>query len=284
MGLEKNGAALLLKMRSDGVKLGRMVTLGHQNIYLDLAEYARAFHRVGLVPPATVPEFADDFFRAVGASQLEALDFSSFEGATLVHDLNQPIPSEWHQQYDLVFDGGTLEHVFNFPMAIKNCMQMLKPQGRFVSVTIPNNWCGHGFYQFSPELFCRVFSPANGFSIVEMYIAEMSGRAYAVKDPELVKSRVELCNGRPVLLLVHARRDACSDIFAEPPQQSDYIAHWNTAPAARPLSNNKWFSRWKHYPVLNQLRKVRRMIADRRVLQGRSLRNTRFYTPIDLSI
>ena len=62
------------------------------------------------------------------------------------------------KQFDLVFDGGTLEHVFNFSTALKNCMHMVKPHGRFVSVTLPNNWCGHGFYQFSPELFFRALT------------------------------------------------------------------------------------------------------------------------------
>jgi len=281
MGLEKNGAALLLKMQSDGVKFGRMLTLGHQNIFLELGEYARAFKRVGLVPPRAVPEFADDFFSAVGASRVEAMDFSAFEGAAFVHDLNQPVPVDWHRQFDVVFDGGTLEHIFNFPTAIKSCMQMIKPQGHFVSVTMPNNWCGHGFYQFSPELFYRVLTPANGFSILEMYIAEMNGKAYLVKDPELVKSRVELCNRRQVLLLVHARRDRCCEIFANPPQQSDYVATWAEP---RPRSYSHWFSKWKHYPVFRQLRKVRRMLADHRSLKVRSLRNPRFYVPVDLSI
>jgi SAM-dependent methyltransferase len=281
MGLERNGAALLLKMHSAGVKFGRMLTLGRQNIYLDLSDYARAFQRVGRAPPRSVPEYADDFFLAIGATQVETLDFSSYEGASLVHDLNQPVPVEWHQQFDVVFDGGTLEHVFNFPVAIKNCMEMLRPQGRFVAVTMPNNWCGHGFYQFSPELFYRVFSPANGFSNVEMYITEMDGRAYAVKDPETVKARIELCNSRQVLLLVHARRDMCCSVFTEPPQQSDYLLTWSTP---RPHSGNRWFSRWKHYPVFQPLRSIRRRLAGYRALKANSLGNRRFYSPVDLRI
>ena len=100
--------------------------------------------------------------------------------------------------------------------------------GRFVSVTIPNNWCGHGFYQFSPELFFRALGPENGFSLVEMYFADVEGTAfYRVADPAAVRERVQLWTSDPVFLLVHARRDAVRDVFATTPQQSDYVSDWS---------------------------------------------------------
>jgi hypothetical protein len=93
-------------------------------------------------------------------------------------------------------------------------MQMVKPGGRFVAVTMPNNWCGHGFYQFSPELFFRALGPENGFSVVEMYFADVEGRHfYRVVDPAAVRERVQLWTSEPVFLLVHARRDAVCGIF-----------------------------------------------------------------------
>src|SRR5687768_16540043 len=126
MGFEKHAAGLLLKLHSDGVRFGRVLTLGHQGAYLELDEYCRVLERIGQPKVASVPAFADDVLLAMGASQVEAMDFSAYEGAQILHDLNQPIPAEWHQRYDTVFDGGTLEHVFNFPTAIRNCMQMVK--------------------------------------------------------------------------------------------------------------------------------------------------------------
>ena len=48
------------------------------------------------------------------------MDASAFEGANFVHDLNNPIPEELHCKYDAVVDGGTLEHVFNVPVAFAN--------------------------------------------------------------------------------------------------------------------------------------------------------------------
>lgn len=276
MGFEKHAAALFLKMRLDGIKLGRVLTLGQQRVHLTPAECRRLLQRMRRHGMSPMGNGVNELLVALGADEVVAMDFSDYEGARLIHDLNQPVPPKWHEQYDVVFDGGTLEHVFDFPAAIKNCMQMLNCAGRFVSVTMLNNCCGHGFYQFSPELFYRVFSPPNGFSVLEMYVAETKGRAYAVKDPAIVKSRVELCNSTPVYLVVHARRDSISNIFREPPMQSDYVATWSGAQVGASDYRSAKTA------LIEQLRKIRWYLLGRHNFR-RSLENRRFYTPVDLS-
>lgn len=280
MAFETNAAALFLKMRRDGVDLGRVLTLGHQHLHLDAATYRRVFARLGLPLPNDVPGFAADLLGAMGASHVESIDASAYEGATRLHDLNEPVPAAWREQFDLVFDGGTLEHVFNIPTALKNCMEMVKLNGRFVAVTVPNNWCGHGFYQFSPELFFRTLSPENGFSIVEMYIADVEGRhCYRVVDPAAAKARVQLWTSDPIFLLVHARRDAVRDVFATAPQQSDYVSDWaadKPAPAPTP------FSAWKNSRLIRPIRRIRRQMLLRRHRRFFSLKNRAFYEPVDL--
>jgi SAM-dependent methyltransferase len=280
MGLEKHGAALLLKMWRDQVPFGRCLTLGHQSNALTSDEYCRILRRIGQPPVTAVPAYADPLFLALGAQKVVAMDFSAYEGAGLVHDLNEPVPLAWHQQYDLIFDGGTLEHIFSFPTAIRNCMQLLKPGGRFVSVASANNWCGHGFYQFSPELFYRIFTPANGFSIVEMYMAEVTGRVYAVKDPAVAKSRVELCNATPIYLLVHARREAACDVLVQPPQQSDYQVAW--AARENQVANQRDSS--PHRRLLAPLRKIRTFLRRNRQQRLRSFANHEWYTPVDFGV
>ena len=282
MGFETNAAALLLKMRRDGVDFGRILTLGHQHLHLDPPTYRRVLARLGQPLADEVPVYADSLLTALGAAHVESLDASTYEGATRVHDLNEPVPAAWHEQFDLVFDGGTLEHVFNFTTALRNCMQMVRPQGRFVSVTMPNNWCGHGFYQFSPELFYRALSPENGFSVVEMYFADLEGRHfYRVVDPAAVRERVQLWTSDPVFLLIHARRDAVREVFATVPQQSDYVDDWA---GPRPEANPKRFEAWKESPILRPIRRVRRRMLLRRHRRIFSFRNRAFYRPADLRI
>ncbi len=282
MGFETNAAALLLKMRRDGVGLGHILTLGHQHLHLEPAMYRRVLARLAQPLADEVPVYADSLLKALGATGVEALDASTYEGATRVHDLNQPVPVAWHEQFDLVFDGGTLEHVFNFSTALASCMQMLKLHGRFVSVTMPNNWCGHGFYQFSPELFFRALSPDNGFSVVELYFADVEGRHfYRIADPALVRERVQLWTSDPVFLLVHARRDAVREVFATVPQQSDYVSDWT---GERPTVIPKRFEAWKESPILRPVRRLRRQMLRRRHRRIFSLGNRAFYQPVDLRI
>jgi len=96
--------------------------------------------------------YCEHLMEKLGFGQMEAMDFSDYEGASILHDLNKPIGAEYEQQFDLIFDGGTLEHVFNVPVALETVFRMLKPGGRFISANGLNGWPGHGIYQFSPEL------------------------------------------------------------------------------------------------------------------------------------
>jgi hypothetical protein len=179
-------------------------------------------------------------YRLLGASEVESVDASGYENATHVHDLNTPIPEHLKRRYDFVDDGGTIEHVFHFPQAIKNCMEMVKVGGSLQLHVPANNMSGHGFYQFSPDLFYRVLSEENGFVVDRMiaYEAFDGSQWYEVADPKHVNSRIELVSRPvPVLLLVRARRTADVPIFATTPQQSDYVATWGQGnePNARPM-------------------------------------------------
>jgi hypothetical protein len=138
--------------------------------------------------------------------------------------MNHPIPEALKGTYQTVIDSGTLEHVFNFPVAIKNCMELIKINGHYIGITPCNNFFGHGFYQFSPELYYRVFSKENGFEVQKMifFIDDNSTSFFDVKDPAVVRERVILNNAYPSYLFVFARKVSQEEIFKNVPQQSDY--------------------------------------------------------------
>jgi SAM-dependent methyltransferase len=145
--------------------------------------------------------YADDFLKAfLGAERVMSLDCSAFEHCDIVHDMNRPIDPSHHGTFDVVIDGGSLEHIFNFPVALANCMKLVKVGGSLFIFTPANNDMGHGFYQFSPELFFRIFDEKYGFRICDAVLesrpypsAELSprSRCYSVTDPALVRSRVQ---------------------------------------------------------------------------------------------
>lgn len=245
---------MLAEARRRGATFTDTVTLGRQNLSLRDRELDHILREAGLSRSDlhwsgdAWSGIADDLLvELLGIERLVSLDASEYEGSSLVHDLNEPVPPELHEAFDAVVDTGTLEHVFNVAVAFGNCMRMLKVGGRIFSLTPANNHCGHGFYQFSPELFFRLYSRANGFELERCLAVahpfpgiELSARrtVYTVRDPADLGTRVGLVSRGPVYLFVQAVKRESVEPLASFPQQSDYAAAWKAA--TRPDSRTEY--------------------------------------------
>jgi SAM-dependent methyltransferase len=231
MGFDRYSTRLVLLAKKRGADLSRTLTLGRQGLHLKDGELETLLRDVGVSLSSEqrqeverqIPH-ADGLLKALGAETLVTVDASAYEGASVIHDMNMPIPETLAGKFTTVIDFGTLEHIFNFPVAIRNCMRLLNVGGSFLCATTANNYLGHGFYQFSPELFFRVLSRENGFTVNEMYLCEDRHTKYwyQVPDPAEVRSRVELRNSERTLMLIRAQKIADVVPFATAPQQSDY--------------------------------------------------------------
>src|SRR5258708_14619753 len=125
-----------------GRAFGRTLSLGRQGFNITSQAARRSAEEVlrlydpnvslDAVQPAGAI-WADGLFNYLGATSLVAMDASSFEGAEIVHDLNFPVPSALYSAFDTIFDGGTLEHVFDVPTALRSVAAMLPVGGRFLS-------------------------------------------------------------------------------------------------------------------------------------------------------
>jgi len=237
MGLDTNGCRILLLAKSKGISFNRILTLGRLNLSLSRPMMTRCLMEFGLYNGEDQIQrmfsdpggFCEPFLKELGATHIDSLDATAYEGATIIQDLNEAPPHHLHQNYDVVIDGGTLEHVFNFPVAVRGAMECVKIGGRLISFTQCNNAMGHGFYQFSPELFFRILSPQNGFHMDQMILAEGSfGKVpwQIVSDPNDIKRRVELVNDVQSYLLISAKRTSDAPVFQSWPQQSDYAQAW----------------------------------------------------------
>ncbi len=257
MGLDINGTRFLLYARRQGVDFSRTAMIGRQRLNLKAAALRRNLKDFDVAITADEAErlltsekgYAEPFLRMLGASEIVSFDASDYEKASCIHDFNLPLDRRYFGRFSAVLDGGTLEHIFNFPQAISNCMEMVETGGHFLGITPANNFVGHGFYQFSPELFFRIFSAGNGFAVRQILAFEStrasserwdSVRActswYEVADPATLNNRVTLINRRETYLLVIAQKTAAVPMFTAPIQQSDYVALWgrSEAPAAVP--------------------------------------------------
>lgn len=241
MGIINETAEFMCQAKNNGVSFQRTLMLGRQNLYLGVRQLVELARRFRVPNPDLLKvknHFSEEFFRQfLMAEEITSLDYSDYQGADIKHDMNRPIPEHLEDKYNVVVDGGTLEHVFNFPIAISNCMKMVKSDGgRLFIFTPANNQMGHGFYQFSPELFFRTLCASNGFEVERMVAVEFKHMAaefgsykkqFEVKDPDLIRARVTLENSHPVGLMIQAKKTShVSRLFEQAPQQSDYQVIW----------------------------------------------------------
>ena len=240
MGIDVSALGLMLRSRDMGVSFENSVTIGRQRMYIkprqlnnvrdNLIRYFGPDELKRIEEALDHPSgFFEPLFEALGATETDSLDNSPYENATIIHDMNSEIPVSLQEKYSLVYDGGCLEHIFNYPAAIKNCMNLVRRDGHFITMTTANNFCGHGFYQFSPELLFRVLNEDNGFVVREAFLVESLPeriRCFKVPDPDVLKKRVDVRNTTPLLLWVLAQRVEVKDVLASPPMQSDYAKTW----------------------------------------------------------
>jgi hypothetical protein len=236
MGLTRDGVALLVAAKRLGANYDKTLMLGRQSLMVDPARMRAAFAENGVrlsrsAARSLVAEgagYSEPLLRRLGASHVDSLDMSGFEGSTVIHDLNAPLPAELREQFSVVIDGGTLEHIFNYPTALRNALDMVREGGHFIAITPANNYLGHGFYQFSPELFYRVLAPTNGFEMDVMLLKARHWRApwRHVPDPEARGQRLIWRGAWPSLLYLVAKRTEIRPLLREPVMQSDYISVW----------------------------------------------------------
>lgn len=238
MGIDINGLRLIYKFSKEynlsNILIG---TLGRQYIYFN-EKQLRNFYKSNKITTLE-KEVSSIFNKYDGYAEIlfeiffqnckiESIDISSFEGANLIVDLNYSIDNRLHSRYDLLFDGGTLEHIYNFPQSIENCKKMIKKNGFFISITPFNNFCGHGFYQFSPELWFRIFDCHSGFEIKNVMLFEDKpfSKFIILRDPQEIRSRQIILSNKPLYgcIIAQKKSDTISGNYI---YQSDYQYLWH---------------------------------------------------------
>jgi hypothetical protein len=236
MGLGWHTLKLLCEARSRGLNIANTVTIGRQRLGVPVSDVLHMLEEHGFAPPLNADlslgslVYADAALSWLGAQRVESIDYSDYENATMLWDMNVPIPEKWHEQFDFVLDCGSIEHIFNISQVVANYMNLARVGGTIMVATMANNAVGHGFYQFSPEFFYRVFSASNGFEVNRLALHEMytGSPIYEVPDPANIHSRLELSNSwLSVYIVVQVRRIRKTELFQSWPQQSDYTELWD---------------------------------------------------------
>ncbi|XOV79279.1 MAG: hypothetical protein ACFHVJ_20570 [Aestuariibacter sp.] len=163
MGLSRAAARFFIDLSNELDLSGHALTLGRQALSFSSNDLPESFR------PKVGPQFNDqEFLKALGFSQVSALDIDDYEGAGYLADLNQP-DIDLGKQFSCVFDSGTLEHIFHLPNALSNIYNLLEVGGRIVHTLPVANRVDHGFYMFSPTWFWDYYQ-ANRFLIEKSFV------------------------------------------------------------------------------------------------------------------
>lgn len=229
MGIDNTAARMMLLMKSaSGTKFDKTLILGHQRNYIRPVLRKRISQEFNVNSQDLSDEYADGFLRAIGIERFQVLDISAYEGATVIQDLNLPIPISLKSKFTAVIDIGTSEHVFNAAQSIANLRSLCLVGGSVLILSPANNHLGHGFYQFSPELFFRAFDAEFGFRIQSIYLIKQKlfrESWYELTDPRNLKRRGTLRTNRKCYLGAIAIKVE-GEGQSGSPQQSDYVTAW----------------------------------------------------------
>jgi SAM-dependent methyltransferase len=176
-------ASFILKEHRRRPIEGNVVLIGRQTVNLSISELVALLEReaVGLrsdysteTDNSTIGSYGQRyisdraFFSLFSSAKVMALDVSAYEGAEIVHDLNQPLPDKLSGIADFIFNGSCLDNLFDPATAIKSMSKMLKPAGRIIHLE-------HGtaiqdaFLCYSPEWFFDFYA-INNYDDCQNYI------------------------------------------------------------------------------------------------------------------
>ena len=162
------------------------------------------------------------------------MDFSEFEGASIIQDLSAKLDPALEEQFDVVYDGGTCEHIFELPTAYRNIHKLLKKGGVLIGHSPCNNWINHSFYQINPEMVYGFWEKAMGYEVLQLILQPLlpnfSDRVVTTTNPNVtgVRPRLQgkLPNNSPIMMC-YAVRKPMGDSETRGAYQTDYVEKWN---------------------------------------------------------
>jgi hypothetical protein len=175
---------------------------------------------------------------------------------TILHNLNIAISAHLIEHFDSGIDFGVMEQIFNASTAFHNAVQMIKVGGYYLAALPANNTVGHGFYQFSPELFFSLLTEKNGMESPLLLAREMTprGRFRIIPNPSDIGDRVLIESWREIYLFVASRKIASTPSSLDV-NQFDYVLHWTQNTKLHSKTNQK-------SPVIQFLKPVVQKLPD----------------------
>ena len=128
------------------------------------------------VPIRNPVQYVWEYFEDLGYSEYIAIDINT-ELRSIAMDLNFILKDKYNytEQFDLVTNNGTGEHIFDQRTVFENMHNLCKVGGIMLCVLPFAPWINHGFYNYHPALF-RDIAAANGYEWRMLWLAQNTGK------------------------------------------------------------------------------------------------------------
>lgn len=267
MAIIKSAIKIIIREADNYKYSGPMLSLGVPEIHATYEELQSWFPKLTgqscELKPADVKYTANEtgkklgwvtfntFFKALGISEISTLDIPGCEHEPdLLHDLNQPLPENFTNRFNLVFDPATIEHVFDTKTGLANIVRALKVGGTVVQLAPIYSYNG-GYYSINPNVI-NDFYRKNGFGDMKIFVIMWDRyRAYA-GNHRCYEYSDEILGGRhaladydqarfsPHLLLLARKIEDLPEIHVPLQYEGNYLT-------SQPESDSRLSSKIKRY-------------------------------------
>jgi hypothetical protein len=173
MAISLVGLQLIASLYVHGALAHRrsVLEIGAQDVFPNQDDIAEFLAR--LVGFQRGPETAIDaelLYKSLGFTVYQCIDADGRHHA-LTFDLNKNIVQDHHfvDQFDLVTNFGTTEHVFDQCQVFQNIHAVCAPKGIMIHEVPFHNWLNHGFYNYQPSFFYDL-ADANHYELLGIYL------------------------------------------------------------------------------------------------------------------
>lgn len=167
-----------------------------------------------------------EFYLKLGFSKYIAIDVNTEKDA-VAFDLNLNLIKNYgyKEQFDLVTNNGTGEHIFNQMSVFENIHNLCKVSGFIINILPFTGYIDHGFYNFQPNLFLEL-ARMNNYELKELWIGDSSGKIEKINNSYKTYyknnnflEKFNLNNWNQHLLIISIMKKMNDDDFKLPFQQ-----------------------------------------------------------------
>jgi len=191
MGISNQVARLIVREHRCRPVTGNLLMIGRQTVQLtpdQAVQLVEAETETKITTKASYLEIDDRtrnahgrhfvsdraFFSLFSQAEYHCLDVSSYEGAQIVFDLCDPsLPEKYEGRFDFIYDGSSLDNIFDPAQAIRNLARLLKPGGRIIQVNRSSRT--HSEYVAFALSWFHDFYSVNQFDDCQVFLAQHDG-------------------------------------------------------------------------------------------------------------